>query len=318
VSSFEYLDSAQQAAVLGLVLDATSQDGVPPLSEHVALHLRDGGDEKDIHFLIHDGDQLAGYAHLDMSDLVEGPSAELVVHPNLRGRGIGSTLMREVIGAAGPTLRLWSHGDLPDAERLAQALGFERVRTLLQMRRSLLQPLPGVSLPDSISLRHFQPEKDEQPWLEVNGRAFQGHPEQGNWSIEDLQRRMIEPWFDPEGFLIGEESTSGRVAAFCWTKIHGGIHRDQPHDGGSRPHAHGAGHGHDPIGEIYVIGVDPDFHGQGLGKALTLAGLRHLLRTGLTTAMLYVDADNHSAISMYSKLGFTEWGRDVMYRARGA
>jgi mycothiol synthase len=62
------------------------------------------------------------------------------------------------------------------------------------------------------------------------------------------------------------------------------------------------------------MGVDPEFQGQGFGKAVTIAGLAHLRRKGLMSAMLYVDAENLSAIELYSELGFSEWGRDVMYR----
>ena len=71
---------------------------------------------------------------------------------------------------------------------------------------------------------------------------------------------------------------------------------------------------HDPIGEIYAMGVDPEFASLGFGSAITIAGLAHLRRDGLMSAMLYVDAENLSALRLYMGLGFSEWGRDVMYR----
>ena len=68
-----------------LVERATETDGVRPLSEHVALHLRYGGDTAVRHVLAYDGDVLLGYAHLDPTDVVAGSSAELVVDPAQRG-----------------------------------------------------------------------------------------------------------------------------------------------------------------------------------------------------------------------------------------
>lgn len=297
--ALDYLDEEQREAVHALATAATTADGIPPLSEHVALHLRDGGDAEDLHFLSFIDDQLAGYAHLDLTDHVDGPSAEVVVHPSYRGRGVGRTLMQQVITVAGPRLRLWSHGDLPVAARLAGALGFQRIRTLIQMRRPLTLPLPEKP----IITRPFRVGVDEQAWLDLNTRVFAEHPEQGQWSRVDLDRRIREAWFDPSGFLIHERAH--QLAGFCWTKVHG--HR--PHG----PEAHP--HGHDVIGEIYVVGVDPAFRGDGLGRALTIAGLRYLQQSDVTAAMLYVDASNANAIALYTSLGFTEWGRDVMYRA---
>jgi mycothiol synthase len=60
------------------------------------------------------------------------------------------------------------------------------------------------------------------------------------------------------------------------------------------------------LGEIYVIAVDPDFHGLGLGRALTVAGLTSLSDRGIGTGMLYVDDDNTPAVQLYRSLGFTD------------
>ena len=133
-------------------------------------------------------------------------------------------------------------------------------------------------------MRAFRPGTDEKAWLEVNNRAFAGHPEQGGWDLEALSEREAEPWFDPAGFLCAWEGD--RLVGSCWTKCHTDV----------RP----------VLGEIYVISVDPEDHHRGLGRALTVAGLDWLAGNGVGTAMLYVDAANTGALAMYGSLGFTE------------
>lgn len=302
ITRLHHLDDVQRSAVLELIASATDLDGLPPVAEHVLLHLRHGGDKDDSHLLAYQGEALAGYAHLDLTDEVEGPSAEVVVAPKFRGRGIGTDLVSELKAIAGGNLRLWSHGDLPGAQNIASKNGLQKVRTVIQMRRSLIDPLPEVD--SQFAVRNFLEGIDDQAWLIANNRAFSGHPEQSEWSARDLEIRCRESWFDPSGFLIIEDS--GRIAGFCWTKIHGGHSHKHGVDG--------AEHDHDPIGEIYIMGVDPDFQGRGIGRAITIAGLKHLRYAGIFSAMLYVDADNMSAIGLYESLGFKEWGRDVLYR----
>jgi mycothiol synthase len=284
--------------VLEIVRLAAEEDGVGPLSEHVMLHLRYGGDPRARNLLPYLGQRLAGYAHLDPTDPVAGPSGELVIHPAYRRRGIGLALTRAVVAEAGDRpLRLWAHGDLPAAVRLAATAGFVRTRSLWQMRRSLQTRIDEPRLAEGISIRTLIVGKDEDAWTALNRRAFAGHPEQGAWTRADLELREREPWFDPAGFFLAERG--GRIVGFHWTKIHGA---EEP-----------GREAHEPIGEVYVVGVDPDEQGSGLGRALTLEGLRYLRARGLLQVMLYVDEANTPAIRLYQSLGFTHWGTDVMF-----
>jgi mycothiol synthase len=268
------------------------------------LHLRYGGDPSARNLLLVSDGGLAGYAHLDPTDQVAGPSGELVIHPAHRGRGFGLALLRALVAAAdGRQLRLWAHGDLPAAARLAAAAGFRRVRALWQMRRSLQARLGQPQLADGVTVRTFEPGRDEDDWLDLNARAFAHHPEQGGWTRADLDLREREPWFDPAGFFLAERGR--KLVGFHWTKIHGQASGE-------------SAHGHEPIGEVYVVGVDPAERGSGLGRALTVVGLRYLRARGLFEAMLYVDEGNTAAIGLYESLGFTHWDTDVMFAGDAA
>ncbi|MDG4833675.1 mycothiol synthase [Solwaraspora sp. WMMD1047] len=297
VDQAERLTSTEIRDVLALTTAADTADGTVPFSEHVRLRIRHGGDQPVIHLLVRDGTAgVLGYAHLEPAAAGQPATGELVVHPARRRRGLGRALLTAATAASGGALRMWAHGDHPSAAALALDLGFTRNRVLWQMRRDLGPALPEPRLPAGVRLRAFRPGQDEQAWLAVNGRAFASHPEQGRWTAADLADRLAEPWFDPAGFLLAVEEGTDRLVGFHWTKVH--------------PPAPG---GRTPVGEVYVVGVDADARGGGLGSALTVAGLRHLREQGLRTVTLYVDESNTAATALYRRLGFAPWTVDVNY-----
>lgn len=230
-------DLSQQdvSELQSLLAAATDNDGVRPLSEHVWLHLVRGGDDHAEHLLVRNSDQsIVGYAHLDRTDMVDGPSAEIVVHPEFRQRGIGHAVLRELVEVSHGTLRLWAHGENSAANGLAQSMGLQRHRVLWQMRRSLHSSIPDPVFPDGIRLDSFAVGHDEQAMLDVNSRSFTDLPDQGTWTMDDLQRRQGEDWFDPGGLLMAwldepsRPSNGAReLAGFHWTKVHGST---GPHD----------------------------------------------------------------------------------------
>ncbi|MDN5717188.1 MAG: mycothiol synthase, partial [Janibacter sp.] len=135
--------------------------------------------------------------------------------------------------------------------------------------------------------------EDEGSLLAVNAAAFVHHPEQGDLDAAGLAERMAQPWFDAEGVILLESASGGGpLVGFHWTKI------DPP--GGA-------------VGEVYVVGVHPDFHGRGLAGPLTGLGLAHLARRGVSEVELYVEADNTPALATYSRAGFERKATHVMY-----
>jgi mycothiol synthase len=239
---------------------------------------------------------LIGYAQV-VGKTHSGPFAvELVVDPGFAAPAVGDALLGaaldEVARAGGGTVRLWVARASTADDALAAAHGLRIERNLIQMRCKLPLDTSGTTRPDlPVPTRSFRPGVDEAAWLATNNRAFAGHPEQGRWEMATLLEREKERWFDPSGFLVVEEG--GRIAGSCWTKIHADT---DP-----------------PMGEIYVIGVDPDFHGRGWGRALTLAGLDWLAGAGMSVGMLYVDAANTAAVSLYRSIGFAEDHVDRSY-----
>ncbi len=99
----------------------------------------------------------------------------------------------------------------------------------------------------------------------------------------------------PKGFCFMRSTEP--FAGFCWTRVHAETATDPR------------------LGEIFVIAVDPAFHGQGLGRSLTIAGLDFLASKSIEVGMLHVEHDNVAAQSLYRDLGFVEhdshcwWGR---------
>jgi mycothiol synthase len=276
------------AAVQGLLDLATVADGHHPLGEHQYLDLVQGGREGFAGLVAWE----AGHDHpVGYAQVLRGSTSwalEFVVDPHHRVPG--NTIGEDLVAAAleivaregGGHVHVWVNKPRPEHDRIAAATGLVRGRDLYQMRRSLPLDEPRPLETQPLETQPFRPGIDDDAWLAVNNRAFRWHPEQGGWDLSTLKARMAEPWFDAQGFLLNWDD--GRLAGFCWTKVHAD--------------------NHPPLGEIYVVAVDPDWQGRGLGRKLVLAGLDQLAGKGLTVGMLYVDAANRAAVKLYVDLGF--------------
>lgn len=288
------------ARVAELAAEAGNADGVAPLSEQFLLGLTDArlGHR---HLLAVEDNRPAGVAAVD------GLTAEMVVAPASRRRGIGTALLRELGG-----VEVWAHGNLPGAQALAAADGRRVTRRLLVMAiegpalaaAAEYEGHDAVTAADlRVSAERFGRLTVEQAWLKANNEAFSWHPEQGGWDLARLRRATEAEWFSeedvlflwPDGPALAGADGDGvpPLAGFHWTKWHAE----------STP----------AFGEVYVVGLASDFRGRGLGDPLLRVGLSHMVRKGADRVILYVEADNEPAVRAYGKLGFTVAEEHAVY-----
>lgn len=264
-----------------LLASVAAHDGQPGLSEHKQVRL--GGATDAVVGTWGNDDLLwaVGVAVSRRSEEGRHWSLEIAVDPRRRT----ATTEVEAIAAGG---RLVPHGEKhslwawrDDQLDAARSAGYEVVRTLLRMETDL-GTVPRGPFDVDAEIGVIDAERDLTEVVAVNDRAFAGHREapMGPDEFLDIMRR---PWYDPAGFLVAWRG--GRLVGFCWTK---------PHPGG--------------VGEIYVIAVDPDAHGRGLGRALLAAGFAHLARERAHIGMLWVDGENRRAVDLYRGFGMETVG----------
>jgi mycothiol synthase len=312
-----------------LIARARQADGQPPFSDQSLVDLRTGA--RTLVAIDHDaaalvtvpsstGSDSASVSHNSVNDSPTPFSpgeAEFVVHPDARGRGVGTALLERLLAEAPGELRIWAHGDHPAARALAASHSLEAIRELLHLRlnfddgqvdvdaaRDATSTSPSsptspgatpattesATTASAVTVDTFRLGEDETEWLELNARAFASHPEQGRITRADLDELFAEDWFRADDFLLARKA--GRIVGYCWLKVD------------------------DAGGEFYVVGIDPDAQGQGLGRQLTEAGLKRMSGRDIHRAHLYVEADNVAAVRLYRSLGFVDDSVDIQYRAK--
>ena len=261
-----------------LIARARDMDGVPPFSDGSLLGLASG--EREL------------VRRTDAAALVSPTEAEFVVDPPARQHGIGRALLHDLLVAAPGDLLVWSHGDHTAARALAATFGLEPVRRLLQLRGSTgeVSIRPAAYSTTGGPAAYSTTGDWRDAWVTLNARAFAEHPEQGQVTRADLDELTRESWFDESDVLLAR--ADDELVGYCWLKV----------DGGS--------------GEIYVVGVAPEWRGRGMGRRLVEAGLARLNGAGIHEVSLYVEGDNLPALALYHSLGFREHSVDIQYRWR--
>ena len=214
---------------------------------------------------------------------------DCLVHPEHRRRGLASKLLGYALSRAKELGAKVAHARIHPNDVAAESalikLGFRFVRHFLEMRLDITQLQEKEINRAARQCRHLQ-RGEEEKLKEVQNRSFAGTWGYNPNTVEEITYQLNLSHSSPENALLAEDGDT--VTGYCWTCIT------------SKAEANAS----ERKGQIFMLGVDPDYRGRGIGKRVLLAGLSHLKSKGLSIAELTVDSQNKEAYALYQSNGF--------------
>lgn len=278
------LDDAPAVAALIAARDAADLDQHNPDFTPEELRHWWATDEEELAdraWIALDGERAVGFAKLH----VEGDCAELAddscVHPEWRGRGIGTLLLErfETWAAANGSARVRAGVLTDDGHALLEGRGYELVRHFWRMEiAQSAEPEPPAPV-EGVGLRPYRPGDDDRALYAAMQEAFEDHWEHVPEPLEKwLRARTVRSDYDPALWVLGEADGEIAGAALAF---------------GSRD-----------FGWILDLGVRRPWRGRGLGLALLVQAFGELYRRGFTRVGLEVDAASETgATRLYERAG---------------
>jgi mycothiol synthase len=206
-----------------------------------------------------------------------------VVHPKVKGRGLGSSLLerseRRVRERGAERVQQFSFAEDAGAAALFERNGYREVRRFFEMAIELADAPAAPAVPDGFALEPFD-EHRVREFHDALEESFQDHWEHHARPFEDWwQEKQNAPDFDPTlWFLIRE---GAEVAA---------VVRNDPNRNGG--------------GLVGALGVRRPWRGRGLGRALLLHTFGEFHRRGVNRISLGVDSTNPTgATHLYESVG---------------
>ncbi|MGQ9573094.1 MAG: GNAT family N-acetyltransferase [Dehalococcoidia bacterium] len=214
---------------------------------------------------------------------------DCLVHPEHRRRGLATRLFHHASRRAKELGARVAHVNIREdnvaAKALLAKLGFRFVRRFVELRLALTQAHALETEQIVLPCRCLQ-RGEEGKLTGIQNRAFADTWGYNPNTLEEIAYRLNLANCSPEDVLLIWEGD--RPIGYCWMTI------DPP--GGPALDA--------KKGRIYMLGVDPDYRGKGVGRQMLLAGLAHLKSKGIEVAELTVDSENKEACALYESVGF--------------
>ncbi|MFC1971477.1 GNAT family N-acetyltransferase [Chloroflexota bacterium] len=233
-------------------------------------------------FVVEATGSLVGYMDLKLESGIGRVVLDCWLSPQHRGKGLATKLLDGAMYRAREVRAGVLHVNIMEDNALAKAvlsrLGFEHVRRFFEFKldmTGLNWQEANHTVQECCKLRHGE----EAKLTRIQNLSFVEHWGYNPNTLETTTYRINHSNCAPEDVFLAYEED--KVIGFCWTETYG-----------------------KQEGRIFMLGVDPDNRGKGVGKRLLLAGLAHLRGKGMRVVGLTVDSDNEEACTLYRSAGF--------------
>lgn len=253
--------------------------------------------EKNL-FVAEAGGEILGYVDLTPEPEIGRVVLSFLIHPKHGKKGQAEALLERAGNRARDLgverIQANVSPDNVHAKRLLTKIGFHFIRFFLELSIDLPEiHVSGLNAAESFCRPLKKGEEDEL--LRLQNRSFAGTWGYNPNTIEDILFHLGFPDRSPEDIIIAGEGD--RPIGYCWTLAKAGEKRTET-----------AGKG-----RIYMLGVDPDYRGKGMGKQVLLAGLSSLKGKGVKVVELTVDSGNLAARALYRSVGFEVQSSSLWY-----
>jgi mycothiol synthase len=234
-----------------------------------------------------DGDLVVGYAGL----FEQGALA--FVDPDHERKGVGSRLREWAEALAVERRRshhrqVIAHGNAR-ASALLDAASYRRVRSVIQMTKSMRDAAPAPAPPAGITLAPVNLPSDARALHLADTASFAGNADYEPSSFESFEQEHLQsPHFDPDLSRIARRGDAIAGFTLC------------------RRNAEGSGY-------VDLLAVDPGERGRGLGTSLLLTAFEAFAGAGVHYAWLDVASDNARGLRLYHRAGMSERLRVDVY-----
>ncbi len=249
-------------------------------------------------FVAEKAGNIAGYVDVTAELEIGRVVLNCLIYQERRGKGFGKKLIDRTIGRAGELKVKRVHVNIPQdsmsARKLFTKMGFKFIRRFLEMRldfSEVHEPHMGLIGP---RYRHMK-RGEEDKLVHIQNRSFADTWGFNSNTLEEIVYRINLPGCAPEDIILACDGE--KVMGYCWTRIYAGGNKVTRGD----------------KGRIYMLGVDPDHRGKGIGKEVLLAGLSYLKSKCLRTVEVTVDSKNRAARALYRSIGFQIRTRSLWY-----
>jgi mycothiol synthase len=252
--------------------------------------------EKEITVVHNPDGKLIAYGYVVQNPTTHSRGhGDCAVHPDYRGQGIGTRLLREsdsaFLNMAGSeyddetpiNVQRWSPNQELTAVALFEKEGYKLVRNFYTMRIAFTEPLQPATMPEGFELRPFDVERDGRAVHQAQQEAFRdhwGYVEDVEWEV--WKHRFEAPHFQPDMWYIAWAGDEVAGVSMC----------------------NAAGEGRDDVAWVGTLGVRRAYRNRGLAKALLLHSFYDAQQRGFTSMELGVDALNPTgALGLYERSG---------------